>query len=98
MEQNSRKKELNKMEVNNLSDAEFKILVVRMLKELIGYFNSIKKTQVDMKEILTEINYDLQGIDSKVDEAKNQINDLEYKEEGLPISVARRKKIPKYQG
>ena len=36
-------KELNKMEMSNLSHAEFKTLVIRMLKELIGYFNSIKK-------------------------------------------------------
>ena len=28
-------KELNKIEVSNLSDAEFKTLVIRMLKELI---------------------------------------------------------------
>ena len=37
-------KELNKMEISNLSDAEFKTLVIRMLKELTVYFNSIKKT------------------------------------------------------
>ena len=36
-------KELNKMEISNLSDAEFKPLVIRILKELTGYFNSIKK-------------------------------------------------------
>ena len=36
-------KELNKMEISNLSDAEFKTLFIRMHKELIGYFNSIKK-------------------------------------------------------
>ena len=36
-------KELNKMEISNLSDVEFKILIIRMLKELIGYYNSIKK-------------------------------------------------------
>ena len=42
-------KQLNKMEISNLSDAEFKTLVIRMLKELIGYFNSIKKTQAEMK-------------------------------------------------
>ena len=29
-------KELNKMKLSNLSDAEFKTLVIRMLKELIG--------------------------------------------------------------
>ena len=36
-------KELNKMEISNLSDPEFKTLVIRMLKELNEYFNSIKK-------------------------------------------------------
>ena len=36
-------KDLNKMDINKLSDAEFKTLVIRMLKEFIGYFNSIKK-------------------------------------------------------
>ena len=38
-------KELNEMEINNLSDAEFKILVIRMLKELSEELSSIKKTQ-----------------------------------------------------
>ena len=40
-------KELNNIEISNLSDAEFKTLVIRMLKELIGYFNSIKKTHTE---------------------------------------------------
>ena len=31
------------MEINNLSDAEFNTLGIRMFKELTGYFNSIKK-------------------------------------------------------
>ena len=36
-------KELNKMEISKLSDAEFKILVIRMLKELTEDLSSIKK-------------------------------------------------------
>ena len=36
-------KELNKKEISYLSDAVFKTLVIRMLKELGGYLNSIKK-------------------------------------------------------
>ena len=40
-EQNFRK-ELNEMEITNLSDTKFKTLVIRMLKEIIGYCNSIK--------------------------------------------------------
>ena len=43
------------MEINNLSDAEFKTLVVRMLKELSENLNSIKKTQPDTKGTLIEI-------------------------------------------
>ena len=69
------------MEISNLSDAEFKTLVIRMLKELIGYFNSIKKNQGKMKVTLSEIKKNLQGINSGEHEAENQINDLEHKEE-----------------
>ena len=35
-------KELNKMEISNLSDAEFKTVVIRMFKELSENLNSIK--------------------------------------------------------
>ena len=48
-------KELNEMEISNLLDAQFKTLVIRMLQELIGYFNAIKKTQAGMKVALSEI-------------------------------------------
>ena len=46
------KKKLNKMEIANLSDAEFKILVIKILKELIEYDNNIKE---EMKFTLSEI-------------------------------------------
>ena len=36
-------KELNEIEISYLSDAEFKALVIRMLKELSEDLNSIKK-------------------------------------------------------
>ena len=42
------KKELNKMEISNLSGTEFKTLVMRVLKELIRCFNSIKKIQSEI--------------------------------------------------
>ena len=45
---------LNKMEISNLSDAEFKTLVIRMLKEISEDLNSIKKIQSEMKDILIE--------------------------------------------
>ena len=58
------------MEISNLPDAEFKTLVIRMLKELTGYFNSIKKTQAEMKITLNEIKKNLQGTNSGGDEAE----------------------------
>ena len=80
------------MEISNLSDAEFKPLVRRMLTEFSGYFNSIKKTQAEMKDILTEIKNNLEGIDNGVDEAKNQINDWKRKEEKDIQSVQQEEK------
>ena len=74
-------KELNKMEISNLSDAEFKTLVIRMLKELSEDLRVIKMIQSEMKDTLIEIKNNLQGNNRRVDEAKNQINNLEDKEE-----------------
>ena len=48
-------KEVNKMEISNLSDAEFKTLATRMLKELSEDLNSIKKNQSETKDRVTEI-------------------------------------------
>ena len=73
-------KELHEMEISNLSDAEFKTLVILMLKELSEDLGSIKKIQSEMMDTLIEIKNNLQGNNSRVDEAENQINDLEHKE------------------
>ena len=73
-------KELNKMEISNLLNAEFKILVIRMFKELSEDLSRIKKDPVRNEDTLIEIKNNLQGNKSRVDEAKNQINDLEHKE------------------
>ena len=68
------------MEISNLSDAEFKTLVIRMLKELSKDLNSTKKIQSETQDTPTEIKNNLQGNNVRVDEAKNPINDLEHKE------------------
>ena len=60
----SPEKELNKIEISNLADAEFKILVIRMLKELTGVFNSIRKTQAEMKVTLGGIKKNIQRTNS----------------------------------
>ena len=48
-----------------------------MFKELGEDLNSIKKIQSEMKHTLIK---NLQGNISRMDEAENQINDLEHKE------------------
>ena len=52
------------MEISKPADAEFKTLVIRMLKELSGYFNNIKMIQSEMKETQIEIKNKLQRINS----------------------------------
>ena len=91
--------ELNKKEITNLSDAEFKTLVIRMLKELIEYFNSMKKTQAEMKVTLSEIKKNLQGTNSGRDETEYQMNDLEHKEEkSIQSEQQEEKRIQKTHG
>ena len=48
-------KELNKVEISNQSDPEFKTLDIRKLKELREELSSIKKVQSETKDTLTEI-------------------------------------------
>ena len=57
-------KELNKRDISNLRDTEFKTLVIRMLKELSEDLHSMRKTQSEMKDTLTEIKNNLQGNNS----------------------------------
>ena len=79
------------MEISNLSDAEFKTLVIRMVKEL-----SIKRIQSENNDTLTERKDNLQGNNSRVDEAKNQIYALEHKEaKNNHLEQEEKKKIQK---
>ena len=54
-------KELNEMEITNLSDAEFKTMVISMLRELTEYGKNIKEAK---KVTLGEIKKNLQGTNS----------------------------------
>ena len=92
---NTLEKELHKMEISNLSDAEFKTLVVKMVKELSEDLSSLKKTQSETEDTQTEIQDNLQGNKSRVDEAENQINDLEHKEQKTTNQNNNKKKNPK---
>ena len=65
-------------EIANLSDAEFRTLVVRMLKDLIEYGKNIRE---EMKALLREIKKNPQETNSEGKKARIQINDLEHKGE-----------------
>ena len=84
----SLEKELNEMQIVNLSDGEFKTLVIRMLKEL-KYGKNIRE---EMKLTPSEIKKNLQGTNSGGDEFEKQINDLEHTEEKNIQSEHQRKK------
>ena len=71
-------KELSKMKIANPWDADFKTLVVRILRDLTEYG---KCTREEMKATLTGIKKNPQGTNSEGKEARVQINDLEHKEE-----------------
>ena len=83
------------MEISNLSDVQFKTLFMRIVKELSEDLSSVKKTPSEMKDTLTEIKNNLQGNNSRVDEAKNQITDLEYKEAKNNHAEQQEKRIQK---
>ena len=72
--------QLSDEDITNLSDAQFKTLVIKMLQELTGYFNSIKKTQAAIKVTLCEIKKNLQGTNSDRKETGIQINSVDQKE------------------
>ena len=71
-------KELSHKEIANLSDAEFKTLLIRMLTEMIEYRRKIEER---VKGMQSEIKKNIQGTKSEWKEIGTQINDLEWKEE-----------------
>ena len=88
-------KELNKIEISNLTDAKFKTLFIRMVKQFSEDLSSINKIHSETKYSLTEIKNNLQGNKSRVDEGENQINDLEHKEAKKQPIRTRRRSNPK---
>ena len=72
------KKKLSNEEINNLSDAEFKTLVIRMLTEMVEYGDKIEE---DVKVMQSEIKENVQGTNSVRKKTRTQINGLDQEEE-----------------
>ena len=69
-------KELSDKEIANLSDAEFKTLVTRILTEMVEYGWKIKE---ELKAMQSEIKKNIPGTNSEGKETRTQINDLDQK-------------------
>ena len=72
-------KELNEMEEAIYHEQSSKHFI-RILKELSEDLSNIKKIQSEAKDTLTAIKKNLQGNNSRTDEAENQVSDEEHKE------------------
>ena len=70
--------QLSNEEKANLSDAQFKTLVIRMLTEMVEYGRKIEEK---VKAMQSEIKGNVQGTNSEGKEIGTHINGLEQKEE-----------------
>ena len=78
MKEQHKTSELSDEEIANLSDGEFKALVIKMLTELIELGQKMKE---QMKDTQHEIKQNIQGTNSDKKETRIQSNNLEEKEE-----------------
>ena len=69
---------LRSEEIANLSDAQFKTLVIRMLTEMVEYSCKIEE---NMKAMQNEIKESIQGTNSEGKEIRTQMNNLDQTEE-----------------
>ena len=90
--------ELNKMDISNLSDAEFKTLVRRMLKEPSKNLNRIKRSiWSDIKDTLIEMQNNVQGNNSEWMKLRIKSIIWNIRKKNQPIKTTRRKKEYKKQ-
>ena len=73
--------QLSNKEIANLSDAQFKTLVTRMLTELVEFGRNFDEK---MKAMLRETKENVQGTNSDAKETRTQINGVDQKEEKHP--------------
>ena len=59
-QENSPEEELNEMEASNLSDIEFRVMIIRILNSTKKDTETIKKDQSEIKNAISEINNTLE--------------------------------------
>ena len=82
-EEKTPEKQLNEVEMGNLPEKEFRIMIVKMIQDLGKRMEKMQEMFTrDLEELKykqTEMNNTLEGINSRITEAKEQISDLEGK-------------------
>ena len=88
----TQEKQLNEVEIGNLPEKEFRIMIVKMIQDLRKrmeaqiekmqeMFNKdleeLKNKQTEMNNTITEMKNTVEGINSRINEAEERISDLE---------------------
>ena len=55
-QENSSEKQLDEMEISNLSHREFRVIIIRILNSIKNDIETIKKDQSEIKNAISEIN------------------------------------------
>ena len=79
--------QMKEKEESKLLVMEFKTTVIRLLKNLLETsekfsetLKDIKKDQLEIKHTVTEVKKNIQRSNSRLEDPKNQVKDLKYKE------------------
>ena len=93
-EQDKNLQELNEEEISNLSEKEFRVMIVKMIHDLgkrikaqiekiQEKFNrdleELKNKEIEMNKMITKMKNTLEGNNSRITEAEEWISDLEYR-------------------
>ena len=69
-------KELTAMEVSKQADIEFKIMVIRMLKEIKDNYKELNENYNSMKKEIETIHKNQQEMNNKISEIKNTLEGI----------------------
>ncbi|KAK1340128.1 hypothetical protein QTO34_018692 [Cnephaeus nilssonii] len=96
---------MKEMEESKLLEIEFKTTVIRFFKNFLETadkfsetHNDMKKDQLEIKHTLTEIKNNIQRSNSRLEDRKNQVKELKYKEaKNTQPEKQKAKRIQKYE-
>ena len=76
-------KELNEMEVTKLSDIEWKIMVIKMFKELRDNYKELTDKYRELNENYTTLKKEIETINKNQEEMNNKILEIKNTQEGI---------------